>query len=175
MKSIKVFWMDKQLRDMYPHATWFQVIKWRVAEFLKACVRFIFKLSCWSAVAATVFAAGYFYSRTDVVYATLTEEKIVEKLITEDAPIMDRIAGCESLGNPKSKGIHFDKNGQVLVRGNTNRTVDVGRYQINSVWFKKATDLGLDVFKEEDNKKMAYWIYHTQGTEPWYASEKCWK
>lgn len=167
--------MGKQLRDVYPHATKFQVFKWKVSEFLKACVRFVFRLSCWGAVAAAIFTAGYFYSKTDIVYATLTEEKIIEKKITEDAPIMDKIAGCESVGSPKAKGVHFDKNGQVLVRGNTNRTVDVGRYQINSVWFAKATELGLDVFKEVDNKKMAYWIYHNYGSQPWYSSSNCWQ
>lgn len=169
MNNIKNYWAARPLREVYAHATRWQAMKWKVSEFFKACIRFIFKLSCWGAVAATIFAAGYFYSKTDVVYATITEERVVEKTIKEDAPVMNRIAKCES-GNT-----HLDKNGQVLVRGNTNKTVDVGRYQINSVWFKKATELGLDVFKDEDNKAMAYWIYHTHGTEPWYASEACWK
>lgn len=165
-KAIKVFWMGKPLHHVYPHATKFQVFKWKVGEFLKACVRFTVKVAFFSGIGYGLFMAGAYFNPI-ITYAT--QEKVVEKVVEVSVPVMDRIARCESTNT------HFDKNGQVLVRGNTNRTVDVGRYQINSVWFKKATELGLDVFKEEDNKKMAYWIYHNHGTEPWYASEKCWR
>jgi hypothetical protein len=61
------------------------------------------------------------------------------------------------------------------MRANTNKTVDIGRYQINSVWNKKASELGLDLTIEADNEKMAYWIYENRGTGDWYSSEKCWK
>lgn len=172
MKKLKVFWMGKPLKDVYPHATKWQVMKWKVSEFFKACVRFTAKVTFFSGIGYGLFSAGAYFNPV-MMYAN--SEVVVEKVVSTDAPIMDKIAGCESVGSPKSKGIHFDKNGQVLVRGNTNRTVDVGRYQINSVWFGKATELGLDVFKEEDNKKMAYWIYHNYGSEPWYSSAKCWR
>lgn len=92
------------------------------------------------------------------------------QLIKEGTPpVLERIAKCES-GNK-----HFDKNGQVLMRSNTNRSVDVGRYQINSVWFKKASELGLDITKEKDNEEMALWIYRNRGTGDWYSSQHCWK
>jgi hypothetical protein len=58
--------------------------------------------------------------------------------------------------------------------GNTNKTVDIGRYQINTVWFAKATELGLDLTNEQDNYKMAVYIYTNFGTEPWVYSKKCW-
>ena len=83
-------------------------------------------------------------------------------------PVLDRIAVCES--NNK----HFDKNGQVLMRGNSNKTVDVGIFQINSVWFSKATELGLDLTKEADNREFAKYLYTTRGTEDWVYSKKCW-
>jgi hypothetical protein len=60
------------------------------------------------------------------------------------------------------------------MRSNTNKSVDIGKYQINSVWFKKATELGLDITKEEDNEAMAYWIYENRGTGDWYSSQSCW-
>lgn len=95
-------------------------------------------------------------------------EKEVVKEVKAHAPVMDRIAKCES-GNT-----HYDKSGQVLTRGNTNKTVDIGRYQINTVWHKKATELGLDITKEKDNEKMAYFIYENHGTSPWVYSSNCW-
>lgn len=111
--------------------------------------------------------------KSEVVYEQVEKEVVRE--VTFEAPVLDRIAGCESQGNRNSKGTHFDKNGQVLMRSNTNRTVDLGKYQINTIWFAKATELGLDLTRENDNKKMAEWIYANRGTGDWSASVKCWK
>lgn len=101
--------------------------------------------------------------------------KVVEKeiLINQDIkyPVLDRIAFCES-GNK-----HYDKNGQVLVRGNTgDRTsVDVGVMQINFKYHgARATELGLDLTKESDNREYAKYLYTTRGTVDWEASKSCW-
>lgn len=98
-------------------------------------------------------------------------EVSVQKVEAESniAPVLQRIAKCESGDN------HYDKNGQVLMRSNSNKTVDVGKYQINSVWFAKATELGLDITKEQDNETMARWIYENRGTGDWSATANCWK
>jgi hypothetical protein len=91
------------------------------------------------------------------------------KEVKGKAPVMDRIAKCESGGN------HIDpKTGQVYMLANTNKSVDVGKYMINTVWHKKAKELGFDITKELDNEKMAYWIYENIGTSPWSASSHCW-
>lgn len=83
-------------------------------------------------------------------------------------PVLERIMNCES------KGQQFGKSGQVLMSPNVNGTVDLGIAQINTVWFAKATELGYDLTKEEDNIKMATWIYENKGTGPWSSSAKCW-
>ena len=115
----------------------------------------------WVAVGALHFGMAF----APKVYA----EKEVVKEVRVKAPIMDKIAKCES-GNT-----HLDpKTGQVLMRGNTNKTVDIGRYQLNSVWHKKATELGLDLTKDADNEKFAYWLFENRGTEDWYSSKSCW-
>jgi hypothetical protein len=96
-------------------------------------------------------------------------EAQVIKEVKGKTPVMDRIAKCES-GNS-----HIDpKTGQVYMVANTNKTVDVGKYMINSVWHKKAKELGFDITKEVDNEKMAYWIYENMGTEAWVYSKHCW-
>lgn len=123
---------------------------------------------------ATLIGIGVFGVLVASAFYTPSEPLMYVQEVKADVKdsmpaILDRIAKCES-GNT-----HFDKNGQVLMRGNTNRTVDIGAYQINTVWFKKATELGYDLFKEEDNKKMAEWIFENHGTEPWYLTKKCWK
>jgi hypothetical protein len=87
---------------------------------------------------------------------------------TTTAPVMLRIARCESNNS------HYDKNGQVLMRTNDNKSVDVGVMQINSIWFKKASEMKLDLTKEADNRKFADYLYENFGTEPWIWSKACW-
>ncbi len=117
-------------------------------------------------VVAVVSAVSWNKLHPVTVYA----EREVVKEVKGHAPIMDKIAICESGGK------HIDPaTGQVLMRSNVNKSVDVGKYQINSVWYKKATELKLDVTKEADNEKMAYWLYENRGTGDWYASKDCWQ
>src|SRR5574343_730762 len=99
---------------------------------------------------------------------TIITKAEVIKEVPIRANILERIAQCES-GNK-----HYAKNGQVQINVNKNGTVDIGVMQINTVWFVKATELGLDITKEADNRAMAQWIYENRGTGDWYSSQKCW-
>lgn len=119
-------------------------------------------------VIGAFLAGGFFYSTSTVTASTKTIQMPVA------SPVLDRIADCESGNGKKGTATHF-RNGQVLIKPNTNGTVDVGKYQVNSVWFKKASDLGYDITKETDNKAMAEWIYLNRGTGDWYPSAKCWQ
>ena len=152
-------------KQIHPNQyTKWQVIKWKIREFLKKVLRFITLTGLTAGILYATFMAGAYFKPV-ISYAV--QEKIIE--VERTAPVMERIAKCES-GNK-----HYE-NGQVLVRGNKNKSVDVGRYQINvSVWGKKAGDLGYDIFTEKGNTDFAYWLYKNYGTEPWYASEKCWR
>ncbi|MBI2610104.1 hypothetical protein HYW53_02920 [Candidatus Giovannonibacteria bacterium] len=82
-------------------------------------------------------------------------------------PVLSKIASCESGGN------HYDKNGKVL-KGLVN-SKDIGKYQINSeYWKKEAEALGFDLYTEEGNEAMALAIYEKHGTWPWEPSRNCW-
>lgn len=159
MKSVKVYWNGKPLRKIYPYATKWQMFKYRMRKFFR---KVLIALGL-SLAMALIFQLGGMLNPA-LQYHTVEAIKEVET----PSPVLERIAKCES-GNT-----HWDKNGQVLMRSNTNKSVDVGRYQINSVWFAKATELGLDITKEEDNAKMAMWIYKNRGTNDWYSSKACW-
>ncbi len=156
----------KKLRDIYPHATKWQVFKYRVGKFFRKCLI----IAGLALLVVLIFKAGGLYNP-----ATIITQAEVIKEVEVRAPILDRIAGCESQGSAKLKGTQWDKNGQVLMRSNTNKSVDVGKYQINTVWFAKASELGLDVTLEKDNEAMALWIYKNRGTGDWSASQSCWK
>jgi len=75
-------------------------------------------------------------------YRTITVEVPVETV----APVMERIAKCES-GNT-----HY-RNGQVIFNANKGGSVDIGLYQINSIWNKKATEMKLDLTKPVQNDR----------------------
>ena len=101
------------------------------------------------------------YANAQTIYSV--REKIVE--VKRTAPVLDRISKCENGGS------HYDKNGQVAI----NKTQDIGKYQINvPIWGKKATEMGLDLSKESDNKIFAEYLYENFGSEPWVHSKKCW-
>lgn len=159
---MKVFYNGKRLKDVYPHATRWQVIKFKVKRFFR-------KVAIVTAFGAFLYVA-FFFGKTfypNVTYAV--QEKVVTVESEKESPVLERIAKCES------GGIHYDKRGQVLAVGNKDKTVDIGKYQINNYhWGAKATELGLDLYKEADNKKMAEWIYQNRGTVDWEASRSCW-
>lgn len=138
----------------------------------KSLVSKVWRFIKWSVVAsAVVFGAGAFgaaFYSTSTVTATTTT-------VNAPAPVLDRIADCESGNGTKGSAKHY-LNGQVLLRANTNATIDIGKYQVNlTYWGKKATELGFDLTREADNKAMAEWIYANKGTGDWSASQKCWK
>ena len=165
MKKIKVFYGDTRLKDIYPHATRFQVMKYNLAQFMR---------KVFIVMVGTAFTTIIFIIMKDV-YITreldkMNQETPVVESIKELPPVMKRIAQCES-GNK-----HYKENGQVVTNANTNGTVDIGIFQINEkVWGKKAGELGLDLTKEEDNVKLAVWIFENFGSEDWYASRHCWR
>lgn len=158
MKYIKVFWNGEPLKKIYPYATKWEVFKYKLVKFMNFSLKTI--------VIALSLAIAYQMGTLNPIVKTVFAEKIVE--VETVPPIMQKIARCES------GGIH-KKNGQVIFNSNTNKTVDIGKYQINSIWNKKATELGLDLTIEKDNEKFAMWLYKNYGTSPWDSSRKaCW-
>lgn len=160
MKKTNVFYMGKKLCEIYPHATKWQVFKYKVRRI----IRMVFGFCLIIAVLLGVYKLGGILSP-----ATIYTKAEIIKEVPIKAPVMDRIAMCESQAS------HTDKNGQVQLNANTNGSVDIGIYQINNkAWGKKATELHYNLMVEQDNRAMAQYIYETHGTEPWYSSKKCW-
>jgi hypothetical protein len=144
--------------------TKWQIIKIKTKIFMK-------KILFWTLVVLIGISIGQYFKWA---YPTIiTKEVIKEIMVNQEVnyPVLDRIAKCES-GNS-----HYDKNGQVLVRGNTNgrSSVDIGVFQVNAMYHgAKATEMGLDLTKEADNRAYAKFLYQTRGTVDWKASESCW-
>lgn len=160
MTKLKInYWFKRDKQGKYDSfKAWFHRLTFRVI----ATLVFVAIFSAGTAFGGAIFST----SEVHAEYTTKT---------TLDSRVLNRIADCESGNGKAGTATHYDKNGQVLLRGNTNKTVDVGKYQVNSVWFKKATELGYDITTEAGNKAMAEWIYLNRGTGDWYSSESCWK
>lgn len=157
---LKVTYMGSPLKYIYPHASRFQVFKYKLGRGIRVAVICLFA----SGMTYGVFSAGK--STTLPVYVRAEVQVPVEVEIK--APVMERIAKCES-GNMQFK------NGQVLINVNTNGTYDQGKYQINSIWNKKAGEMGLNLAIEKDNEAFAMYLYKNYGTQPWEASRPhCW-
>lgn len=125
------------------------------------------KVTAYFLLAVWISMGGFWYGKSEVKTKTIWAETIKEVPVKEIPPVLKRIAKCES------GDMHY-KNGQVIFNANSNGTVDRGRYQINSVWDKKATELGLDLSNEKDNEQFAMWLYENRGSEDWYSSKSCW-
>lgn len=165
MKNKKIKIVDytrkgKKVRYEYLNLTKFQAFILKVKRFFKR----LFVVVVLVGIVYGIFQLGSFFS-PKIIY---TKQEVIKEVVAK-APIMERIAKCES---PTG---HYAKNGQVAVRGNDNHTVDIGSRQINSYyWGAKATELGYNIWIEKDNIAMGDWIYQNYGTEPWSSSKSCW-
>lgn len=157
-KKVRLYVNGERQKDVYIDKTKWQIFKFHVKKFFKR----LFWLLVIGFIAYSIFKIGGIFNPS-IVY---TRAEVIKE-VEPKAPVLERIAKCES-GNQ-----HF-KNGQVLVNGNKNGSVDVGRYQINSLWFSKATELGLNLMVEKDNEIFARYLYKQYGSEPWIWTKSCW-
>jgi hypothetical protein len=89
------------------------------------------------------------------------------------SPKLQRICGCESVGNPNKEPQQFHPDGTVI-RGVINN-LDIGMCQINLKYHgARAEELGIDLFTREGNLTYANMLYTTQGSTPWNWSKSCW-
>lgn len=102
--------------------------------------------------------------------AVPTQEEVEAKVreYWQDAPIMAKVAYCESTFR------QFDEDGKPL-RGYVN-AADVGVMQINETFHKASADrMGINLETLDGNLAYARHLYRTQGTAPWVHSSHCWQ
>jgi hypothetical protein len=104
----------------------------------------------------------------DYMNPETTYETIV---ITEKDPVkvLEAVAQCESQRR------QYHKNGSLVFGINTNKTIDVGYYQINTSNEPLARLKGWDIYTYEGNREMALYLYEKEGLKPWNSSRHCWE
>lgn len=165
MKKTKLFFGNQYVEsfncDGKRYTKW-QLFKIKTKIFFK-------KLLFWLIVILIAIGIGQY-----IRYAyptTITKEVVKEVIVNQDIsyPVLDRIMFCESGGK------HIGKNGQVIVNGNKNGSVDIGIMMINDrIWGKTATDMGLNLWVEKDNREFGKYLFAKYGSEPWIWSKSCW-
>ena len=162
MKAVQITYMGKPLHQVYPHATRWQVIKFK---FGRAVRWLAIRLAIIGSIAGMLFAVHLY----DMADAGIT---VVNQVVAPQgvAPILKRIAAAESQNH------QFDANGLPLLHANSNGSVDIGLYQINNrVWGAKAKELGFDLLTEKGQTAMATWILENKGTSAWNSSSNKWQ
>jgi hypothetical protein len=120
---------------------------------------------------------GVFMGIGAVWFSSHTIEAQTVTQAAPDAPILERIADCESGTGKPGTGTQFRKDGSVVTNANTNGTVDVGKYQINlnPAHIREMATLGLNPLTEEGNTAYAKFLYENHGTGDWDSSAHCWR
>ncbi len=164
-KAVRITFLGKELRQVYPHASRWQVAKYR---FFKALRWLIIRTGIAVAATAVLFGAYLYGSLTT---PNLTAINTIVTVAAKDvAPILHKICMAESSCQ------QFDKNGIPTMHANTNGSVDIGKYQINNrVWGATAKKLGYDLMTEEGQDKMATYLLENKGSGPWFSSSKNWE
>jgi hypothetical protein len=107
---------------------------------------------------------------TEIVSTSTTKQASIEskvKVYFSDAPIMQKIAYCES------RNRQYDKDGSIF-RGVVNNK-DVGIFQINERYhLSDSKKMGVDIYSVDGNMEYARHLYESQGTQPWSSSRPCW-
>ncbi len=159
---LKVIYNGEHLCNIYPHATKWQVIKYKTAKVIRGT---IIGLSAVAVIIGAYKSGAYLEPRT--VQGETQIQEVVKTLQFEDIPILMKICQAESGSR------QFKKNGDVI-RGTINPS-DIGFCQINEVINNdEARKLGFDIYTEKGNKDYAVYLFLHRGTAPWNSSKEIW-
>lgn len=150
MKKIKVFFNGQRLRDMYPHATWFEVLKWKMYRLLR-------KVTILAFIAGLVFGAFQLgisttYTKTAEAVKEIQVDNLAKKIDELKWEVVDKLQSCESGGYNENHGlVTFDPD-------STGKTSHIASYGL--LQFKQPTVIHYmkTLYNKEVNGKEAILI-----------------
>jgi hypothetical protein len=95
-------------------------------------------------------------------------EKTIVLIEKDPVKVLEEVAKCESGAR------QYKQDGTIVFGINTNRTIDVGYYQINTSNEATARAKGWDIYTYEGNRAMALYLYEKNGLKDWNSSKHCW-
>lgn len=145
LKAIKLFQNGKYLRDVYPFATRFEVIKYRVQKFTRKVFQW-FTLSGIVAVIILVsFIAGQYSTPVSYVKAE-TVDSLPSKILKLKASVVADLKGCESAG-------YKEQDGLIILDTNNKMSIGQLQFQIDTVQYYSKT-----LYKKPITRKEAVMI-----------------
>ncbi len=143
MNYLKRFWNGKDLNEVYPHATTWKVIKYRISKLFR-------KVIILSAITATLLLSAQIgrYAKPAVIYKTEAKEVIINidnltpKIDELKASVNADIKKCESAGHPESDGI-------IILDTNNKMSIGQYMYQKDTVLYYYKTLYKKDITKKE--------------------------
>ena len=160
MKKLPVYWQGKKLRDVYPHASRFQVFKYRTGMFLTR----LFKWTLVSSmIAGSIFASYKMGEQAAPEKITMAyQEKLVnslpEKIESLKSKVIEDLKSCESKGYKETDGI-------IILDSNNKMSIGLLQFQKKTVThyykelyqkdisLKEAVEIALDEKKASELAK----------------------
>lgn len=149
--------MGKPLKEIYPHATKLQVIRYKFNKFME-------KVLLASFLLGTVYGAFYAGRATTTPVFVQAEDKssqmYQDKIEALKDSVLEKLSACESAGHKESDGV-------IIMDTNNKLSIGQFQWQISSVKHyyklmtgksltsKEATILALD---KEESKKLAKYV-----------------
>jgi hypothetical protein len=109
-KAVKVYLWGERMKDIYPHATKWQVFKYKTAIFLRKLT-----LALLVALAIALTAINTF-PKHQIVDKVIEVDNLDTKIVELKGEVLDTLRSCESRGGKESDGlITFDSNKQASI------------------------------------------------------------
>lgn len=167
---LKVTYMGEPLKNIYPHATRFQVFKYRLALLTRRTLMAVFALG----LLYGAFFTGRVTTSPIFVNAEDKSQYMFDSKIEQlKNGVVDEILSCESAGHSEDNGIVvFDTNGkgsfgQLQFQKDTvihyyktlyNKTITGKEAVLIAMDTQKARDLAKDIMFETKNKAGKDWV-----------------
>lgn len=140
MKKIKVFYMGERLRDVYPHATKWQVFKFKVRKIVRRILQVVTVGGMTAGVLYFTFLAGQF-SAPSYVKAD-TQDNLPAKIESLKKEVVAQIKSCESNG-------HKEEDGLIVLDTNNKMSIGQLQFQTATVVYYYQTLYGKTITKKE--------------------------
>lgn len=173
MKTIKVIWQGKRLKDIYPFPTKWEMVKYKVRCFFHKLLQMTVLTTILGVVVTTAFVVGR-SSKADVAMAQITGDTFESKVESLKDGVVDEIAKCESRNASQDTAlVTYDNNSRGTLKGKNLASIGVMQFKVSTVqafWKQlhkedlsnyEATLLALDNHKAKDLAKDA--IFNIQG------------
>jgi len=143
MKKIKVFWNGKRLKDVYPHATRWQVFKFRIIKLVRTYIQ----ASLIVATIYAVFLIGQYYGDTNIYTNKIEAMEMLKdtlsvKIEELQNEVLDDLRNCESQGYNEDDGI-------IIFDSNNKASIGQWQYQKDTVIHYYKTLYGKDITRKE--------------------------